>query len=99
MGDYVKSISLFFGRSFSFKGSQVLAQQKREAAVEQPNAAAISTVRPTFEEEEEVTSGEPTEQVLTKEEGVSTGNSAGEGTSAPAQLTVQPNRVLCGVRK
>lgn len=60
-----------------------------------------STEYPTTEETEEVVSEEQKEPVLEDEGPVSLGNSAIEEMSSPTHitcLTVQPNRVLCGVR-
>ena len=63
--------------------------------------AASSTENPTTDETEEVVSEEQKEPVLEDEGPVSLGNSATEEMSSPTHvtcLTVQPNRVLCGVR-
>lgn len=80
------------------------AEQESEAAAaaaELHNAAASSTENPTADEKEEVVSGVQKETVLKDEEPVSTGNSTSEEMRAPTHptcLTVQPKRVLCGVR-
>lgn len=77
------------------------AEYESDAAAELHNVAASSTENPTTDEKEEVVPEEPIESVLKDEEQVCTGNSTSEETSAPTQLTcltVQPNRVLCGVR-
>lgn len=61
-----------------------------------------STENPTTDETEEVVSEEQKETVLQdEEEPVAVGNLASDEISSPTQLTcltVQPNRVLCGVR-
>lgn len=63
---------------------------------------ASSTENPTTDEREEVVSEEQKETVLVDEEEPDImGNSASEEITSTAQLTcltVQPNRVLCGVR-
>ena len=71
------------------------------AAAELNITVASSTENPTAVEPEEVKSEGQQQTVLKDEEAVSTGNSATEELSTPTHqtcLTVQPNRVLCGVR-
>lgn len=77
------------------------AEHESEAAAELHNAAASSTENPTADKKEEVVSGEQIDTTLKDEEQVSTGNSTSEEPSASTHLTcrtVQPHRVLCGVR-
>lgn len=70
-------------------------------AAELHNPAASLAENPTVDRKEEPVSEEQRETLQEDEELVHTGNSASEETSAPTPLTcltVQPNRVLCGVR-
>lgn len=88
---------------FLFIGRQVEVEHESGAAeaAELHNTAAFSTENPTTDEREEVVSGEQNETDLKDEEPVSTGNSTREEISTPTHLTcltVQPSRVLCGVR-
>lgn len=76
-------------------------ESKNAAVAEQHNAEPLSTENPTTDEKEEVVSEEQKETVLEDEELVAEGNSTSEEISTPTHLTcltVQPNRVLCGVR-
>lgn len=78
------------------------AEYESEAVAELRNVEASSTENPTTDEKEEAVPGQPVVTVLKDEEQVSTENSTSEETSAPTCLTcltVQPNRVLCGVRR
>lgn len=71
------------------------------AAAEFHITAAPSTGNATTDETEEVVSEEQKETVLKDEELVSTGNSTSTKIGTPTHptcLTVQPNKVLCGVR-
>lgn len=74
----------------------MLAQQESEAVVEELNR----TENPTTDEKEEVLSEEQIETTQKDEEQASVGNSKIDESSASTHLsclTVQPNRVLCGV--
>lgn len=80
--------------------AEVEAEAEAVAAAELHITAAYSTENPTTDETEEVVSEEQKETVLKDKEPVSTGISSSEEISTPTHLTcltVQPNRVLCGV--
>lgn len=84
---------------FTFKsiGGRALAQHGSEAVAEERE----TTENPTADDKEEVLSEEQIETTQKDEEQASVGNSANEETSASTHLsclTVQPNRVLCGVK-
>lgn len=82
---------MYASSCFLFKGRRVQAEGESDAAEELQDTAADI---PSTDVKEEVGSGEQSETILQNEEQV------GEETSASTDLTcltVQPNRVMCGV--
>lgn len=87
--------STFF--TFKSTGRRALAQRGSEDVAEEHDR----TENPTVDDKEEVLSEEQIDTTQKDEEQASVGNSADEETSASTHLsclTVQPNRVHCGVR-
>lgn len=78
------------------------AEHENEAAAELQNTAASPSEYPTADEEQEVVSVEQRETVLREDDPVGTENETSKDSDTPVHfscLTVQPNRVLCGVRR
>lgn len=88
-------VFIIFKFVFIYTDRQVQTEQESEEPCNKPQ-------NPTAVEKEEVSSREPIEKTLEDEEQVRVRGAANEETSASAHLsclTVQPSRVLCGVRE